>query len=147
MLVQLSPSTKEVKNCHFLVEALCGLAILSTVYAWRNSGDITKGAAEILHRGKAGIQRDTGDFHRGFFEQLGRFLQSAGVEPLAKRLSGGRLYARGDLIKRQLHNIGDILSRADLPPVPHFYDGYCAAKTGYGRVLISSSQRRCRTPV
>ena len=131
----------------FLVNALCGLAILLKVFALRNSGDITKGAAEILHRGKAGTQRETGDFHLGFFEHLGRFLQSAGVELLAKELSGGCLYARGDLIKRQLHNIGDILSRADLPPVPHFYDGYYDAKTGYSRVLIYSSQRRCRTPV
>ncbi len=131
----------------FLVNALCGLAILLKVFAWRNSGDITKDAAEMLHRGKAGTQRETGDFHLGFFEHLGRFLQSAGVELLAKELSGGCFYARGDLIKRQLHNIGDILSRADLPPVPHFYDGDYDAKTGYSRVLIYSSQRRCRTPV
>ena len=110
-------------------------------------GDIAEDAVEMQHSGKAGARGDMGDFHLGFFEQLGCFLQSAGVELLAKELSGGCLYARGDLIKRQLHNIGDVLSRADLPSVPHFYDGYYDAKTGYSRVLIYSSQRRCRTPV
>ena len=114
----------------FLVNALCGLAILLKVFAWRNSGDTTKDAAEMLHRGKAGTQRETGDFHLGFFEHLGRFLQSAGVELLAKELSGGCLYARGDLIKRQLHNIGDILSRADFQQsaqLPHPGVGYGTA--------------------
>ena len=95
-----------------------------TVFAWRDSGDITKDAAEMLHRGKAGIQRDTGDFHLGFFELLGRFMQSAGVEPLAKGLSGGRLYARGDLIKRQLHNVGYILSRANLRSILLYIGDY-----------------------
>ena len=113
----------------FLVNALCGLAILLKVFAWRNSGDITKDAAEMLHRGKAGTQRETGDFHLGFFEHLGRFLQSAGVELLAKELSGGCLYARGDLIKRQLHNIGDILSRAGKLTQswkPFIWPSYCS---------------------